>query len=82
MLLDLPCQSESGSYLKYNNPSTFTNDKAISISVERSTRLRGPIIELGSQTSRSCKSRYCEGMNARFGATSDHNVGITELNHA
>lgn len=77
-----PCQRESGAYFKYNNTSTFTDDKAISISVKRSTRLCRPMIELSSQTSRSCKPRYCEGMNTGFGATSNHNVGITELNHA
>lgn len=77
-----PCQRQSGSYFKYNNPSTFTDDKAISISVKRSTRLCGPVVEVSSQTSRSCEPRYSEGMNARFGATSNHNVGITKLNHA
>jgi hypothetical protein len=76
------CQRMSGSYFKYNNPSTFTDDKAISISVKRPTRLCGPIVELSSQTSRSCEPRYCERVNARFGATSNHNVGITKLNHA
>jgi hypothetical protein len=82
MLLVSTCQRESGSYLKYNNPSTFTDDKAIPIPVKRPTRLCGPIVELSSQTSRSCEPRYCERVDARFGATSNHNVGITKLNHA
>jgi hypothetical protein len=69
MLLVSTCQRESGSYLKYNNPSTFTDDKAIPVPVKR-------------QTSRSCEPRYCERVDARFGATSNHNVGITKLNHA
>ena len=82
MPLVLPCQREYGYYFKYNNPSTFTDDKAISISVKRPTRLCRPIVEVSGQTSRSCEPRYREGMNARFGATSNHNVGITEFDHA
>ena len=48
MLLVPPTKRKSDSYFKYNNPSTFTDDKTISISVKRSTRLRGPIVEYSS----------------------------------
>ena len=69
-------------YLEDHHRGPFPNDEAFAIRVKRPRRLLGVIVVASGQAARSCEPSDGQGMDARLGSASQHDIGIAAGNEA